>query len=233
MPTGGAGCSIGEPRIFDVRVLFVHRNIGTQVHFQRLREGGKLFFGDRQINHDFDACCGFPSRLVAAWIQVGFVHGVMNTDNQAISGETLDYGPCAFLDEFHAGKTFSSIDRHGRYAWGRQPAIAQWNLARLAECLLPLVDADEDRALAAVRAVVDDFPARYQAHWLAGVRRKLGLSPREGEDAGDDALAHAFLEADFSLEAQQTLSLLGGREAARDRVHFALGAVFGNHVGGS
>ncbi len=154
--------------------------------------------------------------LVAAWLHAGFVHGVMNTDNQAISGETLDYGPCAFLDEFHAGKVFSSIDRHGRYAWGRQPAIAQWNLARLAECLLPLVDADEDRALAAVRAVVDGFPARYQAHWLAGARRKLGLSPLEAEDAGDDALAQAFLEALQAVEADYSL-------AFRALVHEAAG----------
>ena len=139
---------------------------------------------------------------VVQWLHVGFVHGVMNTDNVAISGETLDYGPCAFLDEFHAGKTFSSIDRQGRYAYGRQPAIAQWNLARLAECLLPLVDADEERALGAVRAVVDRFPAQVQAHWLAGARRKLGLS--RGED-GDEALANAFLEAMQAVEADYTL----------------------------
>lgn len=146
---------------------------------------------------------GRSAERVVQWLHVGFVHGVMNTDNVAISGETLDYGPCAFLDEFHAGKTFSSIDRQGRYAYARQPAIAQWNLARLAECLLPLVDADEDRALAAVRAVVEAFPAQVQALWLAGARRKLGLARNED---GDDALANGFLEALQAVEADYTLS---------------------------
>ncbi|HEX4852850.1 protein adenylyltransferase SelO [Arenimonas sp.] len=143
------------------------------------------------------------ARLVAAWMQVGFVHGVMNTDNMAVSGETIDYGPCAFLDEYHPAKTFSSIDRRGRYAFGNQPGIAQWNLARLAECLLPLIDADGEQAVAMARAAIEAFAPAYREHWLAGQRRKLGLST---EEDGDEALAQDFLEALQAVEADYTLA---------------------------
>jgi len=131
------------------------------------------------------------------------VHGVMNTDNMAVSGETIDYGPCAFLDEYHPAKTFSSIDRRGRYAYGNQPGIAQWNLARLAECLLPLIDDDGDRAVAVARTAIEGFAPAYRAHWLAGQRRKLGLA---SEEAGDEALAQDFLEALQAVEADYTLA---------------------------
>jgi serine/tyrosine/threonine adenylyltransferase len=121
--------------------------------------------------------------LVARWMLVGFVHGVMNTDNMAVSGETIDYGPCAFIDAYDPAAVFSSIDRQGRYAYRNQPAIAQWNLARLAESLLSLVDGDEPTAITAVRAVLDTFPARYDRHFLAGARAKLGLAAEEPDDA--------------------------------------------------
>ena len=140
------------------------------------------------------------ARLVAAWMQVGFIHGVMNTDNAAVSGETIDYGPCAFLDEYHPGKAFSAIDRQGRYAFGNQPPIAQWNLARLAECLLPLFPG---AALADARAAIEGFADTYRGHWLAGMRRKLGLATAED---GDEALARDFLEALQAVEADFTLS---------------------------
>jgi uncharacterized protein YdiU (UPF0061 family) len=123
--------------------------------------------------------------LLAKWMHVGFVHGVMNTDNMAVSGETIDYGPCAFLDAYDPAAVFSSIDRQGRYAYGNQPAIAHWNLARLAESLLPLLSGTEERAIAAVRGVLDTFPERYERHHLAGARAKLGLVTQE---AGDRAL---------------------------------------------
>jgi uncharacterized protein YdiU (UPF0061 family) len=144
--------------------------------------------------------------LVAAWMHVGFVHGVMNTDNTAVSGETIDYGPCAFLDEYHPAKTFSSIDRHGRYAFGNQAPVLRWNLARLAECLLPLMADDPGDALPAATAVIDAFPARFEFHWLAGMRRKLGLV---SEEDGDHALAHDFLEALQAVAADYTLSFRG------------------------
>jgi uncharacterized protein YdiU (UPF0061 family) len=153
-----------------------------------------------------DAIAERQAALVAAWMHVGFVHGVMNTDNTAVSGETLDYGPCAFLDEYHPGKTFSSIDRHGRYAFGNQAPVLRWNLARLAECLLPLIADEPADALPAATAVIDAFPARFEHHWLAGMRRKLGLV---SEAAGDLVLAHDFLEALQAVEADYTLAFRG------------------------
>ncbi|MFM8733677.1 MAG: protein adenylyltransferase SelO [Pirellulales bacterium] len=121
--------------------------------------------------------------LVARWMLVGFVHGVMNTDNMAVSGETIDYGPCAFLDAYDPATVFSSIDRQGRYAYGNQPAIAHWNLARFAETLLPAMRGDTDDArLETARRVLDTFPARYEAAHLAGARAKLGLTTAEEGD---------------------------------------------------
>ena len=114
--------------------------------------------------------------LIARWMLVGFIHGVMNTDNMAISGETIDYGPCAFMDAYDPGTVFSSIDHGGRYAYGNQPHIAQWNLARLAETLLPLIDEDTAKAVEAATATLDSFPSRYEAYWRTGMRAKLGLT---------------------------------------------------------
>ena len=122
--------------------------------------------------------------LVAKWVQVGFVHGVMNTDNMTISGETIDYGPCAFIDAYDPKAVFSSIDEHGRYAYGNQPVIAQWNLARFAETLLPLINAeDPEDANRLATSEVNSIPARYAAVWLAGMRDKIGLQSSEDEDA--------------------------------------------------
>jgi len=120
--------------------------------------------------------------LIARWMLVGFVHGVMNTDNMAISGETIDYGPCAFLDAYDPATVFSSIDARGRYAYGQQPQIAQWNLARLAETLLPLLHGEEARAIAVGTEIVGRFASRYHHHWLAGMRGKLGLLTEEPRD---------------------------------------------------
>ena len=129
--------------------------------------------------------------LVARWMLVGFVHGVMNTDNMAVSGETIDYGPCAFLDAYDPATVFSSIDRQGRYAYANQPGIAHWNLARLAESLLPLVRGDDEAALETLRKVIDTFPGRFARHYLTGARSKLGLLTLE---EGDLALFTALLE---------------------------------------
>ena len=129
--------------------------------------------------------------LIARWMLVGFIHGVMNTDNMALSGESIDFGPCAFMNAYRPDTVFSSIDRQGRYAYGNQPAIAQWNLARLAEALLPLIDADADKAVAAATEVLNDFPARFERYWLAGLRAKLGLRT---EDAGDKELAQGLFD---------------------------------------
>jgi uncharacterized protein YdiU (UPF0061 family) len=126
--------------------------------------------------------------LVAQWMAVGFVHGVLNTDNVTISGETIDYGPCAFLDAFDAGAVFSSIDQAGRYAFRNQPAITLWNVTRLAEVLLPLIDDDTDRALEAARGTLEPFAEKFEAHWMQLMRTKLGLAT-----ADDDPLVRAYL----------------------------------------
>ncbi|CAM3663764.1 protein adenylyltransferase SelO [Marinicrinis lubricantis] len=120
--------------------------------------------------------------LVAKWQLVGFIHGVMNTDNMAISGETIDYGPCAFMDTYDPATVFSSIDRHGRYAYGNQPPIAGWNLARFAEAMLPLLHHDQEEAVKLAQDAISDFPELYQHHWLAGMRAKLGILHEEQED---------------------------------------------------
>lgn len=121
--------------------------------------------------------------LIAAWQLVGFVHGVMNTDNMALSGETIDYGPCAFMDAYDPSTVFSSIDISGRYAYGNQPEMAKWNLYRFAESLLPLLDENEEKAIALAQEALSHFDGLYQSHYLAGMRAKLGLFSEEKEDA--------------------------------------------------
>ena len=123
----------------------------------------------------FKAVAARQASLIAQWMQVGFIHGVMNTDNMTISGETIDYGPCAFIDAFDPTTVFSSIDHNGRYAFGNQPHIAQWNLARLAETLLPLFSDDQEESVAIATEVLMDFPKQYQSLWDAGMSKKLGL----------------------------------------------------------
>jgi serine/tyrosine/threonine adenylyltransferase len=120
--------------------------------------------------------------LIAKWQLVGFIHGVMNTDNMALSGETIDYGPCAFMDTYDPATVFSSIDRQGRYAYVNQPPIAQWNLARLAESLLPLLDPDVKKATSLANAVLMEFPKIFQQYWLFGMRSKLGLQTADLTD---------------------------------------------------
>jgi uncharacterized protein YdiU (UPF0061 family) len=162
----------------------------------------------------FDAVAERQARLLAQWQLVGFIHGVMNTDNMALSGETIDYGPCAFMDRYDPATVFSSIDEQGRYAYGNQPPIAQWNLARLAEAMLALVDADRARAIERANQSLLAFEARYKHHWLAGMRAKLGLFTA---DEGDAALAESLLawmhatRADFT----NTFRLLSDDEATQ------------------
>jgi serine/tyrosine/threonine adenylyltransferase len=138
----------------------------------------------------FKAVLERQAALVARWQHVGFVHGVMNTDNMALSGETIDYGPCAFMDAYHPATVFSSIDHHGRYAYANQPAIAHWNLSRLASAMLPLLHTNEEEAVAAANSVLQTFPEHFHSHWLAGLRAKLGLF---NEEPGDAELAENLL----------------------------------------
>lgn len=154
--------------------------------------------------------------LVAQWMLVGFIHGVMNTDNTSISGETIDYGPCAFMDAYNPSTVFSSIDTQGRYAYANQPRIAPWNLARLGEALLPLLADDSEAALAVANEALGTFHPRYTAALLAGLRRKLGLFTAE---EGDAALAEDLLktmaanQADFTLTFRRLGDLAGDAAA--------------------
>ena len=151
----------------------------------------------------FDAVCRAQARLIAQWMGVGFIHGVMNTDNMTISGETIDYGPCAFMESYAPGTVFSSIDQTGRYAYGNQPLILGWNLARLAETLLPLIAPDEDRAVGIATERLQGIAAIYRAEWTNVMRGKLGL---DGADAGDGALADGVLAAMEGQTADWTLT---------------------------
>jgi len=150
----------------------------------------------------FKAVAEAQAALVAKWMHIGFIHGVMNTDNTAISGETLDYGPCAFMDTYAPGTVFSSIDRQGRYAYANQSAILSWNLTRFAETLVPLVEPVQDKAIEMLTDAIQQVQPRYEAHWLAGMRSKLGLTT---EDTNDLDLVNDLLwvmkdgKADFTL----------------------------------
>jgi uncharacterized protein YdiU (UPF0061 family) len=150
---------------------------------------------------------------IARWLLVGFVHGVMNTDNTSVAGETIDYGPCAFLDEYDPQAVFSSIDLYRRYAYGNQPAIAQWNLTRLAECLLPLLGDDADAAAEDAVQALEAFGPAFERAYQGGLRRKLGLST---EGPGDAALAEELLQAMAANGADFTLTFRGLSEAAAD-----------------
>jgi uncharacterized protein YdiU (UPF0061 family) len=142
------------------------------------------------------------AKLIADWMGVGFIHGVMNTDNMAIAGETIDYGPCAFMDSYDPKTVFSSIDRNGRYAYVNQPNIAQWNLARFAETLLPLIDSDEERAVTLASEALRAFIGRFDVHFLQRMRSKIGLASEE--DGDTDLIKRLFAamqagQADFTL----------------------------------
>ena len=151
--------------------------------------------------------------LIAAWMLVGFIHGVMNTDNMAVAGETIDYGPCAFLDAYDPAAVFSSIDAYGRYAYFRQPAIGQWNLARLAECLLPLLAEDTDAAIAAAMEALDAYTSLFEQAYQNGLRRKLGLRT---EREGDAELGRELLEAMQASGADFTLTFRRLSEESAD-----------------
>ena len=165
------------------------------------------------------------AELVARWLQVGFIHGVMNTDNTSISGETIDYGPCAFMDHYDPAAVFSSIDEQGRYAYANQPRIALWNLTRLAECLLPLFSDDKDKAIEEAQSVLAEFPGKFTAAYQSGLRQKIGLFTARD---GDEALVQDLLEAMAKNSADFTLTFrrlsAAAEDAARDqdvRAHFA------------
>jgi serine/tyrosine/threonine adenylyltransferase len=155
------------------------------------------------------------AELIARWMLVGFIHGVMNTDNMSVAGETIDYGPCAFMDAYDPGAVFSAIDRQGRYAYFRQPAIGKWNLARLAECLLPLLSDDTDAAIAEAEQALDAYLPVFERVYQEGLRRKLGLlTEREGDaELGRDLLQAMDMNgADFTLTFRRLSDAASGRK---------------------
>ncbi|MBR0655377.1 YdiU family protein [Roseomonas arctica] len=194
------------------RVAASHLRVGTFQYFAARGDiEGLHILADYAIaRHDpgashrsfFEGVVRRQARLVAQWLSLGFIHGVMNTDNCSISGETIDYGPCAFLDTYDPAAVFSAIDYQGRYAFGQQPRIAQWNLARLAEAMLPLFDADEQKAVAYAEDALGGFAPEFQGAYGAAMRRKLGLATSAPEDAAlvqDLLTLMAETGADFTL----------------------------------
>jgi uncharacterized protein YdiU (UPF0061 family) len=172
---------------------------------------------ERPYHALLEAVIGRQAELVARWLHIGFIHGVMNTDNTSISGETIDYGPCAFMDHYDPAQVFSSIDEMGRYAYANQPRIALWNLTRLAECLLPLFADDQEKAIAEAQEILGGFPEKFSAAYQAGLRAKIGLfTARDGDEALVQDLLDAMAQgkADFTL----TFRRLGDAalEAAND-----------------
>jgi uncharacterized protein YdiU (UPF0061 family) len=161
--------------------------------------------------------------LVARWLLVGFIHGVMNTDNCSISGETIDYGPCAFMDEYNPAQVFSSIDEMGRYAYANQPQIALWNLTRLAECLLPLFSDDKDQAIEQAQFILGEFAEKFTTAYQAGLRKKIGLFTSRD---GDEALVQDLLDAMAKNQADFTLTFRRLADAAADSDNDSVRAQF-------
>lgn len=189
------------------RVARSHLRVGTFQYFAARRDAAAVrTLVDYAVNRlfpDLDALFGrervlaFFERVVAGqiatvidWMRVGFIHGVMNTDNTSISGETIDFGPCAMMNAYHPGTVFSSIDEHGRYAFGNQPRILAWNMARLAECLLPLLHDNGDKAIEMIQPRLDDIPDRLQSAWQSMMGAKIGIAQVDADDASliDDLL---------------------------------------------
>ena len=168
---------------------------------------------DRPFRALLEGIVSRQAELVAKWLLVGFIHGVMNTDNVSVAGETIDYGPCAFMDEYHPGTVFSSIDQQGRYAYGNQARIAQWNLARLAEAMLPLLGESNEETVAEAEKAVGEFGAKVDTAYHAGMRKKLGLLTARDEDP---ALVAALLTAMAENNADFTLTFRRLSDAVLD-----------------
>ncbi|WP_104203933.1 protein adenylyltransferase SelO [Billgrantia saliphila] len=222
---------VPEPGAILTRVAASHIRVGTFQYFAARGDiDGVRELADHVIGRHYpeletlqdgerylgllEAVQARQAALIAKWMGVGFIHGVMNTDNTSVSGETIDFGPCAFMEQYDPKMVFSSIDEGGRYAYSNQPWIAQWNLARLAEILLPLIDADSERAVGVATELLERFPDRYEAEWLAVMRAKLGL---EREETGDRTLVESLLDAMHKGRADFTLAFRRLADAADSR----------------
>ena len=230
-----------------VREGFLPGGVITRVASSFVRVGTFEFFrarrkveairklADHVIQHNYPSLSGQESpylallqavverqaALIARWMCVGFIHGVMNTDNMSVAGETIDYGPCAFMDTYKHDKVFSSIDEFGRYAYNNQPSIGLWNLTRFAECLIPLISDDRDEAIEMVQDVLHTYIDHYESSWLAGMRAKCGLTDIEGVERDDRILIETLFNemdannADFTLMFFY-LSRLNGQSPDQD-----------------
>ena len=209
------------------RVAASHLRVGTFQYFAARRDLDAIrVLTDYAIARHYpeaegaldllDAVIAAQAGLIAKWMSLGFIHGVMNTDNMTISGETIDYGPCAFMESYHPDTVYSSIDQFGRYAYGKQPEIAVWNLAQLATALIPLIDDDQERAVERATESVHRFADLYQDSWLDLFRAKLGLT---GTEPGDAALAHDLLGVMEKAGVDFTLTFRGlaeGQDVVRN-----------------
>ena len=194
----------------DVEALRILADYAITRHFPALQGSPNPYLGL------LTSVCESQAALIARWMQVGFIHGVMNTDNMAVSGETIDYGPCAFMDTYDPATVFSSIDHHGRYAFGNQARIAQWNLACLANTLLPLIHDHQETAVALAEEPIKQFPDTFAGYWRDGMRRKLGLTSEQDHDTGlVDSLLQLMQEhaADYTNTFRTLCSLAEGGEA--------------------
>jgi serine/tyrosine/threonine adenylyltransferase len=206
-----------EPGAVLTRVAKSHVRVGSfQFAAAHLGKDGIAELANHEIARSYPELAGNPDRfvlflrgaiarqatLIAKWMSVGFIHGVMNTDNMAISGETIDYGPCAFMDAFHPKKTFSSIDQFGRYAWDQQSTIALWNLTRFAECLLPLLDDDKDKSITIATAELENFNPQFEVEFESSMIKKFGItttSQTDGEFVATQLRHMMEGQADFTL----------------------------------
>ena len=211
----------GLPGAIVTRVAASHIRVGTFQYFAARQDtDGVRTLADYAMARHYPGVTGYrafleaviarQAALIARWLLVGFIHGVMNTDNCSIAGETIDYGPCAFMDAYDPATVFSSIDQQGRYAYGNQARIAAWNLARLAETLLPLLDDDEAQAVEIAQECLAGFGRTFEAAYFGGLRRKIGLSSVRD---GDDALTQDLLKAMAQNQADFTLTFRGLGEA--------------------
>lgn len=227
------------------RVALTHIRVGTYEYFAARKDTeGVALLTDHVIDRLYpelraaerppravlDRLVSGQAELIAQWMLIGFIHGVMNTDNMSVACETIDYGPCAFMDEYDPAMVFSSIDRYGRYAYGNQPSIAQWNLARLGETLLPLLDTDENKAVSQAEDAIGNFGPAFITALQQGFRSKLGLLEAREEDAeiardflnlmqaegSDFTLTFRSLSAAAAGEDTEVLAMLGRTPAAED-----------------
>ena len=233
-----------EPGAVLARVAASHIRVGTfQYLYARKDAEGLQALMDHVIARHYPECASAETpalallaavmarqaELVARWMQVGFIHGVMNTDNVSIAGETIDYGPCAFMDTYHPSTVFSSIDRQGRYAWGNQPKIAHWNLAQFAQSLLPLIAAEPERAAVMAQEVLDAFGEMFEAAYFRVFQAKLGLTgTTEADRALVTDLLHLMAEdtVDFTRAFRELARGLAGDDFSGVKSLFASESLF-------